>query len=105
MASDRDRRLQALEALPRLAAPGIEPARLGERLELMTYLAARRPHESACEAIARLLGVSSGAIRTADFAARWDELMRPLRELEGAAFVAACEDIRSRFVDSDPCTA
>lgn len=100
MGSDRDRRLVALEALPRQAAPGIEPARLGERLELMTYLAARRPHESACEAIARLLGVGCGAIHSGDFAARWDELMRPLRELEGPAFVAACEDIRARFVDS-----
>jgi len=38
-----------------------------------------------------------------DFADRWAALLHPLRELEGPAFVDACEDIRARFIDSDPC--
>jgi hypothetical protein len=29
-----------------------------------------------------------------DFADRWAAILRPLRGLEGAAFITACEDIR-----------
>jgi hypothetical protein len=97
MGSNRDRRLQALEAM-RLPCSGIEPDRLGRKVDLMAYLAARRPHESACEAITRMLGLSPGAVRTADFAQRWDALLRPLRGLEGPAFAAACEEIRGRHL-------
>lgn len=97
MQRDKNSRLSALEArLP--AKPAVADAILRERLQLMTYLAARRPHESACEAITRMLDVSPGAIRTADFADRWDEFMRPLRNLEGPAFAAACEAIRERHL-------
>ena len=97
MGSNRDRRLMALEAM-RLPCSGIEPARLGRKVELMAYLAARRPHESACEAITRMLGSSPSAVRTADFAHRWDALLRPLRGLEGPALAAACEAIRERHL-------
>jgi|GEM_PF-5728289 len=98
MGSDRERRLQVLEdRLP--AKPAVaDPILLRERLELMTYLAARRPHESACEAITRMLGLSPSDTRTADFADRWVALLRPLRGLEGPAFAAACEAIRERHL-------
>ncbi len=97
MGSNRDRRLLALEAM-RLPCSGIDPDRLGRKVELMAYLAARRPHESACEAITRMLGSSPSAVRTADFAHRWDAILRPLRDLEGPAFVEACEEIMGRHL-------
>ena len=97
MASDRDRRLLALEGM-RLPPSAVDRALLRERLELMDYLAVRRPHESTCEAIARLLGISPSAVHTADFADRWDAFLRPLRDLEGPAFAAACEEIRGRHL-------
>jgi hypothetical protein len=69
---------------------------------LVHYLAGGpRPKESVGEAIRRLLGIAPGcvlpALRSGDFDARWYELMRPLRGLEGPAFVAACEEIRRRL--------
>jgi hypothetical protein len=80
-----------------------------KKLDFLCELACRRPKESPAEAIGRLFDIPprdlDDAMRSGDFAARWDELMRTLRGLEGPAFAAACEDIRSRFVDSDPCTA
>jgi hypothetical protein len=87
----------ALEAM-RLPCSGIDPDRLDRKVDLMAYLAAWRPYESRCEAIARLLGLSPGAVRTADFAHRWDAILRPLRDLEGPAFAAACEEIRGRHL-------
>ena len=110
MPSDRDRRLLALEARLPPSKPVINDADLRKRLQFVHYLAGGpRPKESVAEAIGRLLGIAPGcvlpAMRAGDLADRWEELMRPLRELEGPAFVAACEDIRSCFIDSDPSAA
>jgi hypothetical protein len=96
--SDKIARLLALEARLPPSKPVINGADLRKRLELMAYLAARRPHESACEAITRMLGLSPSATLTADFAHRWDALLRPLRGLEGQAFAEACEEIRGRHL-------
>jgi hypothetical protein len=108
--SDKIARLLSLEARLPPSKPVINDADLRKRLQFVHYLAGGpRPQESPAEAIGRLLGIAPGcvlpAMRSGDFAARWDELMRPLRELEGQAFIAACEAIRSRFVDSDPSAA
>lgn len=101
MASDRDRRLQALEALRPPGSPA-DAGRLRERLELMCYLADRHPHESGAEAIGRLFDIPPRdlpeAMRSGRFAARWDDMVRPLRGLDGAACVAACEAIRARHL-------
>jgi hypothetical protein len=109
MGSDRDRRLLALEARLPPSEPVINDADLRKRLQFVHYLAGGpRPKESVGEAIGRLLGIAPGcllhAMRSGDFDARWVELMRPLRGLDGPAFAAACEGIRSRFIDSDPST-
>lgn len=110
MVSDRDRRLMALEAKLPPSKPVINEADLRERLQFVHYLAGGpRPQESLGEAIGRLLGIAPGrvlpALHSGDFADRWEELMRPLRELEGPAFIAACGDIRTRFIDSAAPTA
>jgi hypothetical protein len=110
MPSDRDRRLLALEARLPPSEPVIKDADLRKRLQFVHYLAGGpRPKESVGEAIGRLLGIAPGcllpAMRSGDFADRWEELMRPLRGLEGPAFAAACEEIRRRCVDSNPYTA
>ena len=110
MPRDKTTRLSALEARLPPPEPAINDAYLRERLQFVHYLAGGpRPQESLGEAIGRLLGIAPGhvlpALRSGDFADRWEELMRPLRDLEGAAFVAACEDIRGRFIDSAPTAA
>ena len=109
MASDRDRRLQALEAQLPPPEPVMTDAMVREKLDLLCELACRRPKESNAEAIGRLFDIPPrdlpDAMRSGLFTARWDAVLRPLRGLEGAAFVAACEDIRSRFIDTDPCAA
>jgi len=103
MGSDRDRRLVALEARLPPSKPVINDADLRKRLQFVHYLAGGpRPQESPAEAIGRLLGIAPGcvfpAMRSGDFADRWDTVLRPLRGLEGAAFVAACEAIRERHL-------
>ena len=103
MPSDRDRRLLALEARLPPSEPVINDAKLRERLQFVHYLAGGpRPQESPAEAIGRLLGIAPGcvlpAMRSGNFDARWVELMRPLRGLEGPAFAAACELIRGRHL-------
>ena len=110
MPRDKTTRLSALEARLPPSKPAINDADLRERMQFVHYLAGGpRPQESAAEAISRLLGIAPScvlpAMRSGDFADRWGELMCPLRDLEGPAFVAACEDIRGRFVDSDPSAA
>ncbi len=101
MPNDKHRRLRALEALRPPASPA-DAGRLRERLELMCYLADRQPHESGAEAIGRLLDIPprdlADAMRSGRFASRWGATMRPLRGLEDAAFVAACEAIRARHL-------
>ena len=110
MVSDRDRRLVALEARLPPSKPVINDADLRKRLQFVHYLAGGpRPQESPAEAIGRLFDIPprdlSDAMRSGVFTARWDEVLGPLRGLEGPAFAAACEEIRRRCVDSNPCTA
>ena len=103
MASDRDRRLQALEARLPPSKPVINDADLRKRLQFVHYLAGGpRPKESVGEAIGRLFDIPprdlSDAMRSGVFTARWDEVLGPLRGLEGPAFAAACDDIRARHL-------
>lgn len=109
MASDRDRRLVALEARLPPSKPIMKDAMVREKLDFLCELAARRPKESPAEAIGRLFDIPprdlSDAMRSGVFTARWVEVLGPLRGLEGAAFVAACEEIRRRCVDSNRRTA
>lgn len=102
MASDRDRRLQALEARLPPPEPVMTDAMVREKLDFLCELAARRPKESNAEAIGRLFDIPprdlSDAMRSGVFTARWDEVLGPLRGLEGPAFAAACDDIRARHL-------
>ena len=107
MPSDKIARLLSLEAQLPPSKPVINDADLRKRLQFVHYLAGGpRPQESVGEAIGRLLGIAPGcvlpALHSGDFAARWDELMRPLRELEGPTFVAACEGIRAASLTPPP---
>jgi len=107
VARDKNSRLSALEARLPPSRPVINDADLRKRLQFVHYLAGGpRPQESPAEAIGRLFDIPprdlSDAMRSGVFTARWDEVLGPLRGLEGPAFAAACEAIRSRFVDSDP---
>ena len=109
MARDKNSRLSALEARLPPSRPVINDADLRKRLQFVHYLAGGpRPKESVGEAIGRLFDIPprdlSDAMRSGVFAARWDEVLGPLRGLEGPAFAAACEDIKSRFIDPDPST-
>ena len=109
MPSDRDRRLLALEARLPPPEPVMTDAMVRKKLDFLCELACRLPKESPAEAIGRLFDIPprdlSDAMRSGVFTARWNEVLGPLRGLEGPAFAAACEEIRGRFVDSDPCTA
>ena len=110
MASGRDRRLVALEARLPPSKPVINDADLRKRLQFVHYLAGGpRPKESLAEAIGRLFDIPprdlADAMRSGVFTARWNEVLGPLRCLDGPAFAAACEDIRARFIDSDPSAA
>jgi hypothetical protein len=103
MPSDRDRRLLALEARLPPSEPVINDADLRKRLQFVHYLAGGpRPQESPAEAIGRLFDIPprdlSDAMRSGVFTARWDEVLGPLRGLEGPAFAEACEAIRERHV-------
>lgn len=103
MASDRDRRLVALEARLPPSKPVINDADLRKRLQFVHYLAGGpRSKESVGEAIGRLFDIPprdlSDAMRSGVFTARWDEVLGPLRGLEGPAFAAACEEIRERHL-------
>ena len=110
MARDKNSRLSALEARLPPSRPVINDADLRKRLQFVHFLAGGpRPQESVSEAIGRLFDIPprdlSDAMRSGVFSARWDEVLGPLRGLEGPAFVAACEDIRGRFIDSDTSAA
>lgn len=102
MASDRDRRLVALEARLPPSKPVMTDAMVREKLDFLCELAARHPKESNAEAIGRLFDIPprdlSDAMRSGVFTARWAEVLGPLRGLEGPAFAAACEAIRERHV-------
>jgi hypothetical protein len=102
-----EQRLRALEArLPPLEARLLPPEPAADRellrlkVRFLAELAGQGPKESPAEAIARLLGIAPGrvlaSLRSGEFFARWDELIRPLRGLNGPAFIEACEAIRAR---------
>jgi hypothetical protein len=65
-------------------------------------LEARHPKESNAQAIGRLFDIRArdlpGAMRSGPLNARWDEVLSPLRDLEGPAFTATCEAIRERYL-------
>ena len=110
MPSDKIARLLSLEAQLPPSKPVINDADLRKRLKFVHYLAGgHRPQESPAEAIGRLFDIPprdlSDAMRSGVFTARWDEVLGPLRGLEGPAFAAACQEIRGRFVDSDTSAA
>jgi hypothetical protein len=106
MPSDRDRRLVALEARLPPPEPFMTDAMVRKKLDLLCELACRRPKESPAEAIGRLFDIPprdlADAMRSGVFTARWDEVLGPLRGLEGPAFAAACEDIRERHLGTGP---
>ena len=95
-----DRRLRKLEASMRPPRLAMDQETLRMKVRMMAELAGRSPKESPVEAIARLLGIAPGrvlaSLRSGEFFARWDELIRPLRGLKGPAFIEACEAIRAR---------
>lgn len=109
MARDKNSRLSALEARLPPPEPVMKDPMVRKKLDFLCDLACRRLKESPAEAIGRLFDIPprdlSDAMRSGVFTARWDEVLGSLRGLEGPAFAAACEDIRSRFVDSDPSAA
>ena len=102
MGSDRERRLQALEARLPPPKPVMTDAMVREKLDFLCELAARRPKESKAEAIGRLFDIPPcdlpDAMRSGVFTTRWDGVLGPLRKLEGPAFVAACQAIRERHL-------
>ena len=108
MASDKSRRLSALEIRLSPPKPVIDDADtrkrqeadLHRRLEFACYLAGgRRAQESVAETVCRLLEIAPGRVAAAmeagEFNRRWTEVMSPLRGLEGDAFLAVCETIRA----------
>ena len=94
------RRLSRLEAITPPSLPAVDRELLALKVRFMAELAGQGPKESPAEAIARLLGIAPGrvlaSLRSGEFFARWDELIRPLRGLNGPAFIEACEAIRAR---------
>jgi hypothetical protein len=80
MEINRYQRLLAREAM-RSPSSAIDRALSPERMEIMTYLADRRPYENTCKAITRLLGVSPRAVLTDDCVGHWGAILLPLREL------------------------
>ena len=94
------RRLSRLEAITPPSLPAVDRELLALKVRFMAELAGQGPKESPAEAIARLLGIAPGrvlaSLRSGEFFALWDELIRPLRGLNGPAFIEACEAIRAR---------
>jgi len=94
------RRLARLEAALPPVASVVDQETLRMKVRIMAELAGQGLKESPAEAIARLLGIAPGrvlaSLRSGEFFARWDELIRPLRGLKGPAFIEACEAIRAR---------
>ena len=94
------RRLARLEAALPPVVSVVDRETLRMKVRFMAELAGQGPKESPAEAIARLLGIAPGrvlaSLRSGEFFARWDELIRPLRGLEGPALIEACEAMRAR---------
>jgi len=94
------RRLSKLEAALPPVASVVDQETLRMKVRFVAELAEQGPKESPAEAIARLLGIAPGrvlaSLRSGEFFAHWDELIRPLRGLNGPAFIEACEAIRAR---------